>query len=156
MEFAFPLTERKSLSDMNKKTILTVAIACLCALSAIAQKCAVNYMPTADFKNKVWDMKGTRWNYRGSSAIVIDCYTTWCGPCKRLAPIMEELAADYCGRVQFYKLDIEREPEIAAKFQIHSIPTLLFIPASGTPGMLQGLRSKEELKSVIDKHLLGK
>lgn len=137
-----------------KKLLLAITFLSLVLTASAQNKCEVKYMPTADFKTKIWNLQGTEWHFLGKSPVVIDFYTTWCGPCKRLAPIMEELAKEYCGKVTFYKIDIEKEPEIAQKFGIHSIPTLMFIPASGTPGLLQGLRDKEELKGVIDKHAL--
>lgn len=139
---------------MKKKLAIILFALAAFGMSAPAQKCAITYLNTADFKTRIWNMQGTQWHYQGTTPVVIDFYTTWCGPCKRLAPIMEQLAADYCGKVVFYKVDIEQERELANKFNISSIPTLLFIPASGTPGLLQGLRGKEELKSVIDTHLL--
>ena len=95
------------------------------------------------------------WKYLGDKPAVIDFYATWCGPCKQLAPTMDELAAEYAGQVVFYKIDIDKEPDLASAFNVQSIPTLLFIPLKGDPGTTVGLLSKEGLKSNIDK-LLGK
>ncbi len=138
-----------------RKYVLALTLLLMCC-AASAQKCSISYMSTADFKSKIWNLQGTEWQYIGHSPVVIDFYTTWCGPCKRLAPIMEELASENCGKVIFFKIDIEKEPELARKFGINSIPTLMFIPVSGMPGMLQGLREKAELQGVINKHLLNK
>ena len=86
---------------------------------------------------------------------MIDFYTTWCGPCKRLAPIMEELSEKYKGKVKFYKADTEKEQELAYVFQISSIPQVLYIPKSGKPTLLKGLYPKENIEMIIDKLLLG-
>ena len=86
---------------------------------------------------------------------VIDFYTTWCGPCKRLAPIMEELSQTYAGKVRFYKADTEQERELAYVFQIASIPQVLYIPMEGQPLLLKGLYPKEEIIRIIDTHLLN-
>lgn len=115
----------------------------------------VVYLTTAEFKARVFDYTTEReWHYKGDKPCVIDFYTTWCGPCKRLAPIMEELSQQYCDRVVFYKVDTEREVELAQVFQITSIPQVLYIPTEGTPLILKGLYPKENIVSIIDEHLL--
>lgn len=115
----------------------------------------VRYITTQEFKTNVFDYStDSVWNYRGDKPCVIDFYTTWCGPCKRLAPIMEELAEQYCDQVVFYKADTERERELAYVFRISSIPQVLFVPAHGQPILLGGLRPKEELIKIINEFLL--
>lgn len=116
----------------------------------------VKYITTAEFKTLVFDYTTQRdWNYVGKTPCVIDFYTTWCGPCKRLAPIMEELSETYKGQVLFYKADIEQERELASVFQISSIPQVLYVPLEGQPILLKGLYPKEEIVKIIDEHLLG-
>ena len=88
--------------------------------------------------------------------VFIDLYATWCGPCKALAPVLEELAAEYGDRIYIYKINTEEEQELAAAFGIRSIPTLLFIPASGKPQIAQGALPKASLKEAIDQVLLNK
>lgn len=131
-----------------------------CALLVLPLRAAaqqVNYITTGDFKTKVFDYtKNKEWKYAGKKPCVIDFYTTWCGPCKRLAPIMEELAEQYKGKVEFYKADTERERELAYVFQISSIPQVLYIPKDGQPILLKGLYPKENIVQIIDEHLLGK
>lgn len=115
----------------------------------------VVYLTTAQFRERVFDYKTERdWNFRGNKPCVIDFYTTWCGPCKRLAPIMEELSQTYCDRVTFYKVDTERERELAYVFGINSIPQVLYIPMEGKPMLLQGLYPKENIIQIIDEFLL--
>lgn len=111
-------------------------------------------MTTADFKQKVFDYSQEKeWKYKGKRPCVIDFYTTWCGPCKRLAPIMEELSKEYHGQIDFYKVDTEQEQELSYVFQIHSIPQVLFIPVDGKPTMMQGLHPKEDIVKALDDTL---
>lgn len=118
----------------------------------------MTYLNTADFISKVYDFKShpDKWKYEGDTPAVIDFYATWCGPCKQLSPLLEELAAEYAGKVKVYKVDVDKEPELAAAFRVQSIPMLLWIPANGEPFVSMGLMPKEELKKGFDERLLGK
>ena len=108
------------------------------------------------FLEKVFDYENNKeWSFKGELPAVIDFYADWCGPCKMVAPIIEELSEEYDGKVDFYKIDTEAEQELAGAFGIQSIPSLLFIPAAGQPQMAQGALPKNVLKEVIDKELLG-
>ena len=139
---------------MQRKLIL-MALAAFFALGVNAQ--TVNYLTTEQFKQKVFNYTTEKeWKYKGDKPCIIDFYTTWCGPCKRLAPIMEELAAEYAGKVYFYKIDVEKETEIAQAFNITSFPRILYIPKSGKPMMQIGLQPKEQIKEIIDEQLLTK
>ncbi len=115
-------------------------------------------MTKADFLTKVTDYESNpeEWNYLGDKPAIIDFYASWCGPCKMIAPILEDLAAEYGDQIVIYKVDTEKEPELAALFNIRSIPTLLFIPLNGQPQLTQGAMSKEQFKATIDKVLLNK
>ena len=115
----------------------------------------VVYITTDQFRDRIFDYtKEKDWAYKGEKPCVIDFYTTWCGPCKRLAPIMEEMSQKYCDRVVFYKADTERERELAYVFGISSIPQMLYIPTEGKPMLLKGLYPKEEIVKIIDEFLL--
>lgn len=117
----------------------------------------VQYLTTAEFKAKVFDYTASKtWQYKGKKPCIIDFYTTWCGPCKRLAPIMEEIAEEYCDQIVIYKVDTERERELAQYFGIHSIPTILFCPVRGNPQVAQGLLPKETLRQAVEQVLLPK
>ena len=138
-----------------KRYIFAVATIIICATAAT--KAQVAYLTTEEFKTKVFDYtKQKEWNYKGSVPCIIDFYTTWCGPCKRLAPIMEELSQDNKGKVYFYKVDTEKEPELATYFGIRSIPTILFCPVGAEPRVGQGLMPKETLQNAINQILLKK
>lgn len=112
----------------------------------------------ADFLKKVADYEGNpdEWKYLGDKPAIVDFYASWCGPCKAIAPILEELAAEYDGKIYIYKVDTEAEQELAAAFGIRSIPSLLFIPMNGQPQMAQGALPKETFKQAIEEVLLGK
>jgi len=140
---------------MTKRILLAILILTGMSLPVVADD--VTYMTTADFKERVFDYTvSTDWKYKGDMPCVIDFYTTWCGPCKRLAPIMEELSQTYCDKVKFYKVDTERERELAAVFRISSIPQVLYIPVEGEPMILKGLYPKENIVEIIDDFLLKK
>lgn len=127
------------------------------ALFALCIRAEVSYITTAEFRAKVMDyQKDSTWVYRGKRPCVIDFYTTWCGPCKRLAPIMDSLSVAYDGKVNFYKADIEKERELAQVFRITSIPQVLYVPAKGDPILLKGLYPTESIVEVIEKQLLAK
>lgn len=112
-------------------------------------------MNTQMFIDRVVDFKNAKeWDYKGDKPAVIDFYATWCGPCKKLSPILDELSSEYAGNVLFYKVDVDREQELAGVFGIQSIPMVLLIPKEGKPYVVQGLRPKAELKEAIDSVLL--
>ena len=138
-----------------RRFILIMFMGIFSALSVWAED--VVYITTEQFRDRIFDYKTERdWVYKGDKPCVIDFYTTWCGPCKRLAPIMEELSQTYCDQVVFYKADTERERELAYVFGISSIPQVLYIPAEGKPMLLKGLYPKEEIVRIIDEFLLKK
>ncbi|MDH6311939.1 thioredoxin [Parabacteroides sp. PFB2-10] len=110
----------------------------------------------ADFLSKVanYEANPSEWKYLGDKPAIIDFYASWCGPCKMIAPILEELAAEYGDSIYIYKIDTEKEQELASVFGIRSIPTLLFVPMEGAPQMAQGAMPKSSLKEAIDNVLL--
>ncbi len=112
----------------------------------------------ADFLTKVanFEANPAEWNYLGEKPALIDFYASWCGPCKMIAPILEELAVEYGDSILIYKIDTEKEQELAALFGIRSIPSLLFVPMNGQPQMAQGAMSKADFKKAIDEVLLKK
>ena len=92
--------------------------------------------------------------YLGDKPAIVDFYASWCGPCRMVAPILEELAGEYEGQIVVYKVNTEKEPDLSAAFGIRSIPSILFIPMSGKPQMLQGAMPKEAFKKAINEYLL--
>lgn len=116
------------------------------------------HLTKAEFLSKVanYETNPSEWKYLGDKPALIDFYASWCGPCKMIAPILDELAAEYGDSIYIYKIDTEKEEELAAAFGIRSIPTLLFVPMEGSPQMAQGALPKHALKEAIDKVLLNK
>lgn len=111
----------------------------------------VNYLTTDDFKTLIMDYKEhpQEWVYKGKRPAVVDFYATWCGPCKLMSPIVEEVAKSYNGEVNFYKVDVDKEKELASVFGIQSIPTFLFIPEKGTPTVQMGAMEKAEFEELV-------
>lgn len=95
------------------------------------------------------------WVFEGDLPAIIDFYADWCAPCRIVAPILDELAKEYEGKIRIYKIDTDKEKDLARVFNIRSIPTMLFIPAKGQPQMSQGALPKETLKQVIDNFMLA-
>ena len=118
----------------------------------------VIHLNKADFLTKVYNYEKNpnEWKYEGDKPAIVDFYATWCGPCKMIAPLLEEMAKEYDGQIVIYKVDTDKEPELSAAFGIRSIPTLLFIPAEGEPQIGRGAMPKATLKKAIDEFLLGK
>jgi thioredoxin len=106
------------------------------------------------FIEKVFDYETQKeWEYKGDLPCIIDFYADWCMPCKTVAPILEEIAEDYDGKVHVYKINTEEEQELAAAFGIQSIPSLLFIPMEGKPQMAVGALPKESLEKAMQEVL---
>ncbi len=95
------------------------------------------------------------WVFKGQKPCIVDFYADWCGPCKRVAPIMEELAKEYAGKINIYKINVDNEKDLSSFFKIESIPAILFSPMKGEPYMQAGAMSKEEYKKMIDEILLA-
>ncbi len=109
------------------------------------------------FKKLVFNYEaGKEWKYEGSIPAIIDFYADWCGPCRQLSPIVEEVAKEYAGKIVVYKVDTDKEKVLAQSLGITGLPTLFFIPASGSPQMSMGAIPKESLIKAINEVLLIK
>ena len=111
----------------------------------------VVHITKADFLKKVYDFEKNpdEWKYLGSQPAIVDFYADWCGPCRQLSPVLDELAKEYSGKLTIYKVNVDNERGLATFFGIRSIPTLLFIPMKGKPQRSLGALSKTELKGLI-------
>ena len=115
----------------------------------------MEHLTKETFQQKIFDFENNKeWSYSGELPAIVDFYADWCGPCKMVAPILEDLGKQYAGKLNIYKVDTEREQELAAAFGIRSIPSLLFIPKEGKPQMAMGALPKESFVQVIEE-LLG-
>ena len=112
-------------------------------------------LTTEQFKNEVFDYTTEKeWKFKGDKPAIIDFYADWCGPCKAVAPVLEELSDDFKDQLVIYKVDTEVERELSSVFQIRSIPSMLFIPMDKQPMMQAGALPKDALKNVIEKELI--
>ena len=119
-------------------------------------KKSVVELNTEQFNAKVYDMSKDDLKFLGNKPAIVDFTATWCGPCQRIAPILDELAAEYDGKVVVYKVDIDKNQELARAFGVSSIPAILYIPLNGEPSMTVGSRDKAKFKTEIESILLKK
>lgn len=147
---------------MIKKIILFICAASVSGLfsvkaaSPVAGK--VNTLSQSEFVDKVSEYKNgiSGWKFKGKRPAVIDFYATWCGPCKQIAPVMEELAKKYEGKIDFYKVDVDKAPQLSQAFGVSSIPMILFVPVDKNPQAIMGAYPKAEIEKVIDYVIYGK
>jgi thioredoxin 1 len=116
----------------------------------------IEHLTKDTFMEKVFNFeKNQDWKFEGELPCLIDFYADWCGPCKMVAPILEELSKEYDGKINIYKIDTEAEQELSMAFGIRSIPSMLFVPKDGQPQMAVGALPKDSLKQAINEVLLG-
>ena len=108
------------------------------------------------FLKNIFNYKTNKeWKYEGTTPVVIDFYADWCGPCRRVSPIMKELAKEYEGKITIYKVDTDKEQDLSRAMGIQSLPTIVFIPVKGQPQVIMGAADKETFKKAVDTVLLG-
>lgn len=116
---------------------------------------ATKYLNTQGFKDEIFNYETEKeWKFKGDKAAIIDFYADWCGPCKSIAPVLEELSDQYKDQLVVYKIDTDKEMELSSVFGIQSIPTLLFIPVNGNPMIQKGALPKNVLQQIIEEKLL--
>ena len=115
----------------------------------------IEHLTKETFLNRIFNYEQNKdWKFEGEKPCIIDFYADWCGPCKVVAPVLEELANDFDGKINVFKVDTEEEQELASVFGIRSIPSFLFIPATGQPQMAMGALPKETFIKAF-KDVLG-
>ena len=117
---------------------------------------SVQELSAESFNTKVYDMNVEGLTYLGDKPAIVDFTATWCGPCQRIAPVLEELAKEYDGKIVIYKVDIDKNRKLAQAFNVSSIPAILYIPLIGEPVMTVGSRDKGKFQNEIETVLLGK
>ncbi len=145
---------------MKHNTIISILLFCICILPITAndntQDTKVKYINKKEFLENIFNYEqSTSWQYLGQKPCIIDFTASWCGPCRRLSPILDEIAKEYAGKIVIYKVDIDAEPELARAFGVSSVPALLFCPLKGEPRGALGLYPKEELKKAVEDILLN-
>lgn len=137
-----------------KKLLILSIIFCLAGAFHMTQAQEVKKLSTADFKKEIWDYTANKdWKYLGDKPAIIDLYATWCPPCKKLSPILEKIQKDYGKKLQIYKVDVDKEPELAQLFNATSIPMMVFIPKDGKPFTVTGLRPQNQLEQIITEKM---
>jgi thioredoxin len=122
-----------------------------------AGETAVVQLTNELFKKMIFNYDaGKEWKYEGSKPAIIDFYADWCGPCRQLSPLVEEIAKEYAGKIIVYKVDTDKEKILSQTLGISGLPTLLFIPAKGAPQVSMGAIPKESLIKAINEVLLIK
>lgn len=143
-----------------KKVFLIAMVLIAATFTANAQdkkeESKVKHLTYNEFLKKVWDFEKdpNTFTYKGKLPAIIDFYADWCGPCRRVAPIMEKLAEEYDGKLLVYKVNVDQEKGLSTAFQVKSIPTVLFIPMEGQPMMQVGALPEEGYRKVIEEQLL--
>ena len=117
------------------------------------EKGKVTTLTTAEFKAKVCNINADNFKYLGKKPAIVDFYADWCGPCRAIAPTLEELAKEYGDKIVIYKVNIDKSPELAQAFGIRSIPAVMYIPVKGEPKMTLGARNIDKFKKEIETYL---
>lgn len=137
---------------MKNIIILTILLLVASFLPVKAQ--SVKNISTKEFKEQIWNFDNDKeWKFKGDKPIIIDLFATWCPPCKKLSPILEEIQKQYGDKIQIYKVDVDKEPQIAQLFNATSIPLMVFVPQNGKPFTVAGLRPQEQLEQIITDRL---
>lgn len=141
-----------------KKTIILSILLCLASATSFAQDNAnkVQHLDYNGFIKNIWDFEKNpnEFIFKGKVPAIVDFYADWCGPCRRVAPIMEKLANEFDGQLVIYKINVDQAKDLASVFQVSSIPTVLFIPKEGKPMMQVGAMSENDYRKVINEQLL--
>ncbi|MCE5205331.1 MAG: thioredoxin [Porphyromonadaceae bacterium] len=147
---------------MRIQTILFLALIAFFSVSASEPQNKEKVKPIeltkTTFLEKVFNYENNpeTWKYKGDKPAIVDFYATWCGPCRVTSPILSDLAAEYGEDIYVYKIDVDKEPELARMFGVQSIPMFLFIPMNEQPQMAMGALPKKSFKEAIDTFLLKK
>lgn len=144
-----------------KKALFTLALCILFGAASFAQEekkaeTKVKQITYSEFIKNIWDFEknNTTFIYKGKLPAVIDFYADWCGPCRRVGPIMEKMAQEYDGKLLVYKVNVDNEKQLASVFGVRSIPMVLFIPVEGQPMAQTGAMTEQQYRQVIEKELL--
>ena len=143
---------------MRKSVILTLICIAFSANIFAQEKADAKVITLTynEFIKNVWNFEKSpnTFKYEGKLPCVVDFFATWCGPCRKVSPIMEKIAKEYDGMLIIYKIDVDKELKLASTFSVRSIPTVLFIPMEGQPMKQVGALSEQQYKQIIENNLL--
>lgn len=143
-----------------KKSIFFACLLLMLGVNSMAQdkvqEPKVQQLTYKGFLSNIWDFEKNpnAFAFKGKTAVIVDFYADWCGPCRKVAPIMEKLANEYEGKLTIYKVNVDQERELAGAFQISSIPVVLFIPMEGRPMMQVGAMQEQDYRKVVKDYLV--
>lgn len=135
---------------------MTILLLTSVSVTAQNEESRVKHITYKEFLKEIWDFEKNPndFVFKGKTATIVDFYADWCGPCRKVAPILERLADEYAGKLTVYKINVDKEKDLASAFRVSSIPTLLFIPLEGQPMMQAGAMSEQDFKKIIEERLL--
>ena len=143
-----------------KKILLASIILVAATIVASAQEkgttSKVKQLSYKEFLKNIWDFEKNPETvvFKGKTSAIVDFYADWCGPCRKVGPIMEKLANEYAGKLTVYKVNVDQEKDLAAAFQVHSIPMVLFFPKEGQPMKQTGALSEQDYRKIVEEKLL--
>ncbi len=133
---------------------ITIIISLMLAVSFGMQAQHAEHIDAKAFKEKIYNYtKNSKWKYEGDMPVIVDFYASWCGPCRYIAPFLEELAKEYEGKIKIYKVNVDKDREVAMKMKIRAMPTLFFIKADGKFKKVLGGLPKANLEHEINNYL---
>lgn len=142
---------KKTLSYMV--SLAAAALMAMTAVNAQMKDFTIQTLSTKEFNEKVYDINADELKYKGEKPAIVDFYADWCGPCRAIAPVLQELADKYGDEIVIYKVNIDNSPELAQAFGIRSIPAVMYIPLKGEPAMTLGARDKAKFEKEIAAYL---
>lgn len=134
-------------------SLVAAVLMAMTAAGAQTKKVTVQTLSTKEFCEKVYDINADELKYKGEKPAIVDFYADWCGPCRAIAPVLQELADKYGDEIVIYKVNIDNSPELAQAFGIRSIPAVMYIPLKGEPAMTVGGRDKAKFEKEIAAYL---
>ena len=149
--------QRLEEKTMKKSIIFSLLLLVACSTaSSQDNESKVQHLNYQGFLDKIWNFEehSDTFIFKGHTPVIVDFYADWCGPCRRVAPIMERLAEEYDGQLTIYKVNTQEEQGLATAFRITSIPAVLFIPMEGRPFFQVGAMSESDYRRVITEHML--